>query len=357
MYFSGKISNSVLNYLDKQGVALEGLYDLTDLPVEFLRDASSWLEAEKLEKFLRSLDQAYGMKIQGCFMSEVGRNCFRLRSWGVLDSVLRIMQKPNDIYLQPERFISYFVSPAPPLGKLHIGEDKISFELPISTQEFPYVTSYMRSALESLPKYIGKQRAHVDWKHNHISILWQEQQETLMAESELGSHMRPELVRTMAMNLEQNQQELEKKNEELTFKEQEIHRLKSDIQNLLRTPIAGRKYTEGDIEELPEEIQIRLSEIKNHVMLMNDYLARAQQIITLLSGKGRNEAQVKLAMKRVGWDQVVASRAQITRITLDQVETLRSKMAECKSIHGAYGTDTAAQNPKEDSSSQNLQLL
>ncbi len=330
MYFSGKISNSVLNYLDNEGVSLEGLYDLTDLPVEFLRDPSSWVDAVKLEDFLRSLHQTHGIKMQECLLSAVGRHCYKLRSWGVLDSVLRIMQKPNDIYVQPERFLSYFVSPAPPLGSVKREGDNISFELPISSEEYPCVSAYIKSALESLPKYIGKQPSTVKWEQNKITINWDQKQESLIADEDLGSHIRPELVRSMAMSLEQNQKELEKKNEDLEFKDQEIERLKSDLNNLLRTPIAGRKYTEARGADLPEELNHRMSEIKNHFLLINDYLSRAQQLIVLLVGQGRNEAQVKMAMKRVGWDQVIASRAQVIRLTLDQIDSVGLKMIEYK---------------------------
>lgn len=349
MYFSGKISNAVLTFLENQGVNLEGVYDQTDLPVEFLRDPSAWVDSVKLEKFLKTLDALHGGKIKTCLVTEVGKKSNELRAWGVLDSVLKIMQNPHDIYLQPERFLSYFVSPAPPLAKIHNAKDGISFELPIFTEEYPCSTTYIRCALESLPLYIGKQPASVHWSQNKVEINWSQNQETLWTEEELGSQMRPELVRNMAASLEIYQKDLEKRNEELAFKDQEIDRLKADINNLLRTPIAGRKFSGSDLIEVPTEMQERLSEIKNHLLLMNDYLSRAQQLITLLVGQGRNEAQMKLAMKRVGWDQVMASRSQLTRLTLDHIEQLKLKLTEPEE-------EASSKNKIEDTDTKNLNL-
>ena len=52
MYFSGKISHSVLLYLESQGADLESIFEFTELNFEFLRDPTSWLEAHLLEDFL-----------------------------------------------------------------------------------------------------------------------------------------------------------------------------------------------------------------------------------------------------------------------------------------------------------------
>jgi hypothetical protein len=328
VYFSGKISNAVLTFLDQQGVNLEGVYDLTDLPMEFLRDPSAWVDAEKLESFLRKLDDLYGAPYKATLLEEVGKKSHELRAWGVLDSVLKIMQNPHDIYLQPERFISYFISPAPPLADVTKGKNTVSFELPIFAEEYPCNSLYMKSALESLPEYIGRQPATISWNNNFVQINWSENQGTLWDESDLGSNMRPELVRNMASNLEIYQKDLEKRNEELAFKDQEIERLRIDINNLLRTPIAGRKYSGADSGDIPAQVDKHLFEIKNHLFLMNDYLSRAQQLITLLVGLGQNEAQVKMAMRRVGWDQVMASRSQLARLTLDHIDQLKLKLAQ-----------------------------
>jgi len=52
VYFSGKISHSVLKFLENRGLDLDGLYELTNLNVEFLNDPTSWLDAHQMEDFL-----------------------------------------------------------------------------------------------------------------------------------------------------------------------------------------------------------------------------------------------------------------------------------------------------------------
>src|SRR5262245_31058551 len=56
---SCKITHSVMTYLDRRGEDLGELNDFCDWPTEFLRDPSSWLEADKMENLLKLIDQNY----------------------------------------------------------------------------------------------------------------------------------------------------------------------------------------------------------------------------------------------------------------------------------------------------------
>lgn len=352
MYFSGKISNSILTFLERRGENLEGLFDLTDLPTEFLRDPSGWLEAHKLERLLNKLDEKFGHKYTESFIVQAGHSCDGLRAWGVLDSVLKIMQKPHDIYLQPSRFLSYFISPEPPVIFKTKESGKVVIELPLFASEYPLVSEYLRSALEAIPKYLGGAPAQVKWKKNLIEILWSTNQVSLLSEDDLNQQMRPELVQSLVNNLELSQKDLERKNEELSFKDQEIKRLKADINNLLRTPVANRKLEPAEGKPLPTELEGNISELKNQFLILNDYLARANQIITLLVGSSRNEAQVRMAMKRTGWDQVVASKSQHTRMCLHQIEELQQKL-----IPFLYDSESATQMSQMDKVESNQLTL
>ncbi len=62
MLFSGKITNSFLVCLDKHGVDSEKIFELTDLPTEFLREPSCWIPAHDVEKFLASMESEFGAK-------------------------------------------------------------------------------------------------------------------------------------------------------------------------------------------------------------------------------------------------------------------------------------------------------
>lgn len=182
MYFSGKITNSVIAYVSRLGGGLEGLYELTDLPEEFLRDPSCWLDALKTERFLEKIHREYSSKLNDFNLLEnAGHHCHELWSWGVLDSVLRMMPNAQDIYQQPHRFLSYFVSPAPELTQVIRENESVRFDMPWVAEEYPLASEYLRSALEALPSYLGKQRAVVRWRGHQIYIGWSEAQRSFWA--------------------------------------------------------------------------------------------------------------------------------------------------------------------------------
>ncbi len=327
MDFSGKISNSVLTYLDNQGVNLEGLYELTDLPVEFLRDPACWLEADKLEAFLHTMEQTYGLRSNESLVSLVGLNSCELRSWGVLDSVIKMIESPKDIYGQPQRLISYFISPEPPIANLEVSDHSVRFDLPIAAEEYPYVTEYLISAFEGLPKYLGKNASNVNWTENTIEISWSLDQPTLLDEKALRKSLSPELLQGMVRSLESLQKQLEKKNEELKFKEKEIHSLKEDIKNLLNTPVNRALHPlEGEQVLAKEEIQGAAKSLRGEVSRLSDYIARAQQLVTLLVGRGRLDGQAKTAMRRVGWDQVMQGKIISVRESYRLIDSINKNI-------------------------------
>ena len=65
VYISGKVTHSILTLLAKQSIDIDPLYEYTELPAEFLRDPSCWLEAPKVEAFLVYLEK----KFAGLYLS------------------------------------------------------------------------------------------------------------------------------------------------------------------------------------------------------------------------------------------------------------------------------------------------
>lgn len=305
MYFSAKITNSVLNFLDKQGLDQEGLYELTDLPLEFLRDPSSWLDAHKVEAFLRIMEMKCGAYFDDTgIYQKIGSQSFELRSWGVLDSVLRMMQNPEYIYSQPQRFISYFVNPAPPIGDIESHTDGLSFELPISNQEFPLVTEYLGAAMEALPRYVGREPVQVKWEQTRISIYWGTKQAPLLAETDLEPNPKPELIENMVRSLENLQLKADQQSQLLKQKEQEIYQLKAELEFLLQSPDNVDALADKNGIYIKNQNIPPIEELKNDILRFNDYYTRATQLIVLLIGQGRNNVQVKRAMKKVDWEHI-----------------------------------------------------
>lgn len=328
MYFSGKISNSIISFLDKAGVDLDAIYELTDLSLEFVRDPSSWLEAKKLEEFMHQLELKFSSLVDDeSFYTKIGSNCYELKSWGVLDSVLRMVQRPEDIYSQPQRFISYFVSPAPPIGNVQKLDDGIGFELPISSQEFPHVSEYLTAALSSLPLFVGKPSAQVSWQQTQIQITWNKKQADLLEDVDLRPHHSPELVQSLIHNFEALQKQNDKLKKDLTKVTEENYQLKAELDLLLQSPRNVDTLAEKKgVYFKPHQLQ-PIEQLRSHFLKMNDYFSRASQLIVLLVGQGRKDKQVNKAMKKVNWDLVHDNQKQISEEFLTDLDQLSASLS------------------------------
>jgi signal transduction histidine kinase len=391
--FSCKITHSVISYLDRRGEDLGLLYEKCDWPMEFLRDPSSWLEADKMENLLRLIEGDFGGRggqreapkrrmdgsvdaieenLEDGLIANAGRQCKDLRSWGVLDSVLRMVQTPKDLFAQPERFLSYFISPAPPIGELKRAADSVSFVLPVSEMQFPFVTAYLRSALEALPSYINKPMASVRWKESRVQISWSERQVSLFNEAqntELSLH--PELVRNILMNLESSQRELEETKRALLSKDQEIEKLKAALEierpaapylaslAVPAAPLIADLSAEhataplkavsavpafdlnGLARGVEQELSPQVATILSELYRAGDYMARGCQLVTLLVGQGRSTPQVQEAMRRVDWPYVVQEGPRIIKRAIERLQVMQDTvgnigdLAQNQNIHQA----------------------
>ncbi|MCB0393730.1 MAG: HAMP domain-containing histidine kinase, partial [Bdellovibrionales bacterium] len=311
MLFSSKITNSVLTFLERKNLDLEELHSLTGIPDEFLRDPSSWLSASEVENFLRTSERLFSYLLKDelqddTFVTKVGHSCAELHSWSDLDVVLKMMPGPRELYAQPGRFISYFVSPDPIISVLEKESSSESFQLSLSSEEYPLTITYLVSALEALPTYVGRPMAEVSWKGQEVQIRWSDDQDSLLEEKDLAPVVNPELLKTLVQSLEKNQKELEKKNRELLEKNKAL----LDAQRRLKKQMNERIFTEklSGLKELANsvahEIRNPVLYSTNQVQRLKDYFARAQQLITIIVGKDRETPQVREAMRRMDWELV-----------------------------------------------------
>ncbi|RME17502.1 MAG: hypothetical protein D6797_02405 [Bdellovibrio sp.] len=327
MYLSGKITHSVLTYLHNKGLQVDALHDLTDLPAEFLKDPSCWLEADKVEEFLDSLNQSYSHRLGvKNLYEEVGHLSRDLHSWGVLDGVLLMMKEPQEIFTHPQRFLSYFISPLPSVGELVLSDSMVEFELPLSEDNYPMACSYLKAVLEALPTFMGKEMAHVEWEGCQVCVRWNENQNPLFLEGGQGYNVQPEFMQSLVGELEKVQVSLEKHKRKLMLKNKEIKRLKSELEQ-----------TRAAASVMPDTESLQQSVLK-----LEDYFVRAQQLITLLTGQGEVDSQVKEAMERVQWDVVQEKFLEEVRYILDY---LKKQQALCEplireDVHGLQHSET-----------------
>lgn len=249
------------------------------MPEEFLRDTSYWMEAEEMESFLALAEQLFQLVSESDFIQKMAHSVPELRAWGLLDSVLRMMPRPQDILSQPERFLSYFISPQPPVENLQRNEKLLEMDVPIHSDQYPYLTHYLRCAFETLPVFSGQAPAECEWKGMHFKILWSRDQESIFQQVDVGRHISPELLQSVVDSLEQS------------------HR---DLNEL-------RAQKEGVAPPHWDELKISL---RHQLAKLADYMVRAQQLITLLMGQNRMSPAVKEAMKRVDWERVLIQYPQ-----------------------------------------------
>ncbi|MCB0408037.1 MAG: hypothetical protein KDD34_07535 [Bdellovibrionales bacterium] len=316
MYFSGKVTYSAYNFLVRNSSDIEGLYELTDISTELIKDPTCWIDAKNVEQFLEVVDKEFGhLSPDKPLITRIGHSCYELRSWGVLDSVLKMMQDPQDIFGQPQKFLSYFISPAPPVANVQRKKDSVGFDLPLSPEEYPYFAEFLKASLEGLPQYTGKQLAYVKWNHTRLEISWNEAQETLFEKQSEDVNIKPELIRSLIQYLEEAQSDIEQKKRELMVKDQQIE----DLKNQSMTSKEMQKHVEQ---------QVIVENMRSQFYRLFDYMGRASQLVTLLVKQDRKDRQVQEAMRRVDWENITQSLPQLREKLINEVEGLVQKNQE-----------------------------
>jgi len=351
--FSCKISHAVLLQLERQSEDLEyferTLYEKFDLPpIEFLRDPSCWLKSKQMEDFLDHVSTQYKSSVEdSSLLTLIGHQSKDLRAWGVLDSVLRMLQSPQDVFLQPQRFLSYFVSPPPPVANVKRLETSVLLDLPIAAHEFPRVVEYLKAAIESLPTYLGQSLAHVTWEDSHLSIEWCTRQANLLVEIQDEKALHPELVQSILRDLESSQKQIEQLQLSLRSKTEEIEQLRKNVivsgppkdeaspkLELSTHELKTETLVADETEELnslelpaalpPDTFEIKLQESLQKLYRLADYMARSQQLVTMLVAQNRTTPQVKEAMRRVDWERVQSSSLLHFKEVIERLQDLDS---------------------------------
>ena len=224
MRVSSKITRSFYYFLRARGFDVSRFFELTSLEMEFLKSTSHWFSADKIELLLNALSKEYSAYfVDQDFITSVGHACFRLNAWGALDSVLKMKTK-KPLFNQLSVFLSYFIEKFyfKPFKQT---KDTVSGHCNMSSEEYPFITEYLRAILESLPMYTGENIASVKWIRYDITIQWEENQQTALFSSGL-QNFKPELLRDFRKFLDQLEEEMSLQKELIQNKDKEIAYLK-----------------------------------------------------------------------------------------------------------------------------------
>ncbi|QDK36789.1 hypothetical protein DOE51_03845 [Bdellovibrio sp. NC01] len=330
MHFSCKISNAVLTVLEEQGEDLTPIYEQTHLSVELLRDSSYWISAPDMEQFLELVVRLPLKSNEGDVLVKAGHNGPELRAWGVLDSVLRMMPRPQEIFNQPEQFLSYFISPKPPIENLRRDETSIGFDLPLPAEQYPLVTTYLKAAFESLPVYVGQPPAHCEWTGISLKLNWSTEQKSIFSENEnVGHQVSPDLFKSLIDDLQRTQREREDLQKyvgdlEEKIRDYEKQKLQSSKDLASNAKISAESPSllpqEGTLSHLHFDSESPGYVLNQNLARMHDYMVRAQQLITMLAAQGKMTPAVKEAMRRVDWEFV---KTQYPRTVFESMELVK----------------------------------
>ncbi len=285
MRVSGKITHSFYCFLRIRGFDVSRLFELTSLEMEFLKDPSQWMNMNQVESLLNKLNHEYSVHfVDQDFLISVGHSCFELSAWGELDSVLK-MKKTEPVFSNLPVFLSYFISDGFLLTSERNEPGFLSFKCNLSSEEYPFVTEYLRAVLEALPVYTNKPRAEVKWIRDYIQIKWEEEttQTSLFAESS-DINIKPELLSDL-------RQFLEKIEKELYYQRQQIGEKNKEIRNLKDQLLMQGVPLPEDMAHLVRQMEQNLLEFKSFLFsekqeeeltVPPDLSSRLDSILTLL---------------------------------------------------------------------------
>ena len=230
MRVSGKITHSFCCFLRARGFDVSRLYELTSLEMEFLKDPSQWMSLSQVEAFLKKLDKEYAPHfVDQDFLISVGHSCFELNAWGELDSVLK-MRKSDSVFSYLPVFMSYFISEGFSIVSERSETGFLGFKCNLSSEEYPFVTEYLRAVLEALPVYSGKARAEVKWIRHYIQVRWnQKSLQTSLFPGSSAVNIKPELLSDLRHFLEKIEQELYHQRKLIEKKDARIRTLKDQL--------------------------------------------------------------------------------------------------------------------------------
>jgi hypothetical protein len=311
MHFSCKITHAILAHLESEKIDLSMFFSESDIPWELLRDSSYWMRAPDMEAFLERLDLTTNTLISA------GHHTPKNRVWGVLDSVLRMMPQPQEIFQQPEKFLGYFISPEPPIENLNRSSSGLSFNIPLPAEQYPLVTTYLKAAFESLPVYIGQTAAHCEWTDIHFKIDWPSAQQSILSEQQ-DRQISPQLMQDVIRQLQESSKDLEEKNRELQRRNEELQRFAQHPANV--DSVTGlREVIQQDFSQF-EFMKRPVHQVAQNLSRLHDYMVRAHQLVILLTAGQKQTAGIKEAFRRVDWEIV---KSQYPQIILESLETLK----------------------------------
>ena len=169
MKVSGRVTNSFYCFLNQKHFDTSRFYELSSLEMSFIKDPYTWMDASAVENFLKKISEEFNPHfVEEDLIQSVGHSALELKAWGDLDSALKLNPIFN-IYEKIEDIMQWFVVPFSIKNFQNIN-NQITFEANLSTKEYPYLISYLKSVLEVLPRFNAEDSTSVLWENNQVQV-------------------------------------------------------------------------------------------------------------------------------------------------------------------------------------------
>ena len=294
---SCRVTNSIVAYVRKEKKNLVRLLEGIELSEEHLLDTNSWVSHEVVDTLFDRLEEIF---FDNQIAYKVGLYSSRLESWGVLDSVFRMIGEARLIYHQARKFTSYFYKT---IETRTVEKSDFHVLLKFSGKKAsPHHVQYLLGAFESIPLYWNQPQAYSQ-KIDEVTYEFRwENKQLFFGKKDPHVSLSPQLIQDTVVQLEKTIALIEKKNRELQEKNEELTEANQKLKDTIKEKIQAEKMASigqlatGVAHEINNPlgfIMSNLGRIREYVGKMTLLLSEYDQLVHHISDKDKEE------MKRV----------------------------------------------------------
>jgi len=269
---SCRIASSIIAYTIDQKKNVDRLLEDLAVSQEYLQDTNSWISFDLAEILFDRLENLF---FDQNILYKVGRRSSHLGSWGVLDSVFRMIGDPRLIFHQSRKFISYFYKN---IQVRVIEKSDFHVRLKFSGESLnPRHLQYLRGSFESIPTYWQLGSAFSEkTAENIFEFRWENKQE-FFGKKDTQVSLSPQLIQDTIIQLEKTVSLIEKKNRQLEEKNEELVKINKKLKETVKEKIQTEKM--ASVGQLATGVA---HEINNPLGFVISNLSRAHEYVEQL---------------------------------------------------------------------------